>query len=122
MKVLVADDSEIVRRRVVDMVKTLPSVESTTEANDTSEALGVIKASKFDVVILDISMPGGGGIEVLKQLKTINHSAVVIMLTNYPYEEYRQQCQIEGANYFFDKTKDFQKVVDVMLGLGRRSN
>jgi Response regulator containing a CheY-like receiver domain and an HTH DNA-binding domain len=62
-------------------------------------------------------MPGGSGVDVLKYIKKEQPSTVVIILTNYPYPQYRQECMDEGANFFFDKSIELAKVIDVCRGL-----
>jgi DNA-binding NarL/FixJ family response regulator len=68
-------------------------------------------------VILDIRMPGGSGIDVLENIKKTNAAPVVIVLTNYPYPQYRKKCMALGAEYFFDKTTEFEKVTEVIENL-----
>jgi len=68
-------------------------------------------------VILDIRMPGGSGIDVLEDIKKINAAPIVIILTNYPYPQYRKKCMAAGADYFFDKSSEFEKVTEVLKKL-----
>jgi two-component system response regulator DevR len=70
-----------------------------------------------DVVILDIRMPGGSGIDVLKTIKKKNEVPVIIMLTNYPHSQYRDKCMQNGADFFFDKSIDFKEIVKVVGGI-----
>jgi DNA-binding response OmpR family regulator len=65
-------------------------------------------------VILDIRMPGGNGIQVLEAIKTSTAAPVVIMLTAFPYPQYRKKCLEVGADYFLDKTTEFERVVEVL--------
>jgi len=84
------------------------------QARDVQDAMEKIFEFNPDLTILDIKMPGGSGIDVLKELKAMNPEAMVIMLTNYPYPQYREKCMKEGANFFFDKSTEFERVVDVV--------
>jgi DNA-binding NarL/FixJ family response regulator len=59
-------------------------------------------------------MPSGSGISVLEEVKRRGKSPVVIMLTNYPYPQYRKKCMDAGADYFFDKSNEFHKVTEVL--------
>jgi DNA-binding NarL/FixJ family response regulator len=112
MKLFIADDSVQIRKRLIEMLSELPEVEVTGEAGDAPEAIREIRRLDPDMVILDIRMPGGNGIDVLREIKEKSHPAI-IMLTNYPYPQYRKKCMDLGADYFFDKATDFEKVVEV---------
>ena len=69
------------------------------------------------MVILDIHMPGGSGIDLLEMLKKDPIKPVVIMLSNYSGRQYRRKCFQSGACYFFDKSEEFHKVADVVRSL-----
>ena len=113
MKIFIADDSAVLRERLVEMLSELPGIEIVGYAQDVPEALTSIKKLNPDVVILDIRMPGGSGIDVLQEIKKDKQAPVVIILTNYPYPQYRKKCLGLGADYFFDKSTEFEKVTEV---------
>jgi DNA-binding NarL/FixJ family response regulator len=69
---------------------------------------------KPHVIILDISMPGGGGFRAIKTIKQQQPTPVVIVLTNYPYPQYRQRCLENGADYFLDKSSDFERIPELL--------
>ena len=116
MKVLVVDDSAIVRQRLVDIVSTLPGVERVDTAATASEARRVIEATGPDLVILDIHMPGDSGLSVLDALQT-DDRVTAIVLTNDPTPQWRRACLRAGADFFFDKSVEFQPAVDVVARL-----
>jgi DNA-binding NarL/FixJ family response regulator len=68
-------------------------------------------------VVLDISMPGGSGMYVLETVKKDRPVPVVIMLTNFAHDQYRQKCLQLGADYFFDKSTEFERVIEVLRGI-----
>jgi DNA-binding NarL/FixJ family response regulator len=117
MKVFIADDSTIIRERLKNMLLEVPDVRIAGEARAADEAIRSIKKSKPDAVILDLRMPGGNGIDVLNGVKTGNTAPVIIILTNYPYPQYRKKCMEAGADYFFDKSTDFEKILEVLKKL-----
>jgi len=117
MKVFIADDSPIVRERLGSLVGEVKGVEVIGQAGDVAEALAGIRRLRPDVVILDIQMPGGSGIEVLRQVKGEHRNFVAIMLTNYPYPQYRKRCMEAGADFFFDKSSEFEEAVRVLARL-----
>lgn len=118
MRVFIADDSAIVRERLARMLAELPgAVELIGQASDASEAARAIRRLKPDVVILDIHMPLGSGIDVLREIKREMPSTVVLMLTNYPHDQYRRRCMAIGADFFLDKSTEFEKVWEVLQRL-----
>jgi len=80
------------------------------QAEDAPTSLDAIRQTQPDVVILDIRMPGGSGIDVLRTLKKMTPAPAVIMLTNFAYVQYRTKCEEAGADFFFDKSTEFDKV------------
>jgi len=62
-------------------------------------------------------MPKGGETDLLCDVKKVNPTAKVIVLTNDAYPEIRNKCIDEGADYFFDKSTEFQEVVSVLKGM-----
>jgi DNA-binding NarL/FixJ family response regulator len=115
VRVLIADDSVIVRERLVSMLSEFSGIEIVGQARDATEAIDAIRRLRPDVVILDIRMPGGSGIDVLRAIKK-GRKAVprVIMLTNFPYSQYRKKCMDAGADFFFDKSSEFENVAHVL--------
>jgi DNA-binding NarL/FixJ family response regulator len=114
LKVVIADDSALVRERLVVMVSDLEGVEVVGQATDAPEAMEIIQRLKPDVVILDIRMPGGNGFQVLETIKETGGAPVVIMLTAFPYPQYRDKCLAAGADYFLDKATEFVRVIPVI--------
>ncbi len=121
VKVLVADDSDILRARLVNLLSENPSIEIVGETRDGIGAIILIEKYKPDVIILDIRMPGKTGFDVLKKVKKQKSPPIVIMLTNYPYKQYKEKCQKEGADYFFDKATEFEKIPLVLEELANPS-
>lgn len=117
MKVFIADDSEVICERLKEMLSELSEIEIVGQAKDGIQATNLIEKLNPDVVILDIRMPGGNGIDVLENIKKDNPALIVIMLTNYPYPQYRKKCMKAGADYFFDKATEFERVTEVLKEL-----
>lgn len=110
IKVFVADDSRIVRERLVTMLDELIGVEIVGQAETVSDTIDAIQKVSPDVVILDIHMPDGSGIDVLQSIKQADPAPIVIVLTNYPYPVYRQKCLEAGADVFLDKSTEFDQI------------
>jgi DNA-binding NarL/FixJ family response regulator len=122
MKVFIVDDSALVRERIITMISEHPGIEIIGQAKNAQEGINSILKLKPDVVILDIRMPGGNGIEVLENIKKNSSAPTIIILTNYPYPQYRKKCMEAGADYFFDKSTEFNKIIEVIKKLIQESN
>ncbi len=117
MKVFIADDSQVIRERLSALLSEIEGLEIIGEAKDGLEGRDAILEQKPDVVILDIRMPWRNGLDILRDIKESNPDIKVIILTNYPYPQYRRRCMEEGADYFFDKSSEFEKVPEVLAKL-----
>lgn len=121
LKVLIADDSALLRERLSALIADLDTAELIGQAHDAPGAIAAVQELKPDVVILDIRMPGGNGIQALEAIKAIPAAPVVIMFTSFPYPQYREKCLKAGAEYFFDKSTEFDRIADVFDQLWERS-
>jgi DNA-binding NarL/FixJ family response regulator len=117
MKVLIVDDSAIMRERLKAMLSDITELENISQAEDVPEAISSVQRLNPEVVVLDIRMPGGSGIDVLPEIKTATKPPLVIVLTNYPYPQYRRKCMDAGADFFFNKSTEFDKVTEVLKQL-----
>ena len=113
MTVLIADDSALIRERLVAMLAEIEGVQLAGQATTAQEAINLATRFQPDVIILDIRMPGGNGIKALQAIKQIT-SSKVIMLTAYPYPQYREKCLQLGADYFLDKNEEFDQIARVL--------
>ena len=118
LKILIVDDSAIIRSRLTSLLSDLPHVEIVDEADDAPQALELIRLRKPDVVILDIHLTHGSGLNLLPDIKRDRPAVVVIILTNYPYPQYRDKCLADGADFFFDKSSEFERVISVVESIG----
>jgi DNA-binding NarL/FixJ family response regulator len=122
MRVFIADDSAIIRERLAQMLAELPgAVDCIGQASDASEAAKAIRRLKPDAVILDIHMPRGSGIDVLREIKRTMPSTVVLMLTNHPHDQYRRTCTAIGADFFLDKSTEFERIPQILQRLIQNS-
>ncbi len=110
MRVLLADDSDLILERLQKMVSMFSQVEivgSYKNGLDTLEALRLIKP---DLAIVDIKMPGISGLKVLKEIRKENKTVKFIILTFYSSDYYQQVAIEAGVDYFFSKVNDFEKI------------
>jgi DNA-binding NarL/FixJ family response regulator len=119
MRVLIVDDSKIVCDGLQQMLINIADVEIVWQANNGKDAIATISETNPDVVILDIRLPGLSGIDVLKDIRAKKLPIRVIMLTNYPYPQYRKKCKELGADYFFDKVMEIEMIPKVIAELAK---
>lgn len=115
MKVVVVDDSEMLRRRIISMISDVPGIEIAGEAENSHEAMKIIDKVVPEIVVLDIRMPNGNGIELLKSISQRNLTMVKIVLSNYSMQQFKDKCYELGADYFFDKANEFEKVRKLIM-------
>ena len=110
MKVFIADDSLQVVERLTDLLSGLPGIELAGNAGEVSGGLQRIRRLRPDALILDLEMPGGSGLDVLRAVRKELPDLLILVCTNYPYQQYRKECLAAGANYFLDKSMEFDKI------------
>lgn len=115
--VVIVDDSQVVRDLLTQVIGGLPNLEVVGRAGSVSEAIEAIRQLKPGIVLLDISLPDGSGLEVLEAVKREQPATLVIMLTNLAYDQYREKSAKLGADYFFDKTTEFQQAKEALIKL-----
>ncbi|NUM81550.1 response regulator transcription factor [bacterium] len=112
-KILLVDDSPIVRERLKIMVEeALPDC-IVYEAQNRDQGSASFDRIRPDAVILDIHLPDGSGIDLLARIKSIAPLVRVIMLTNYAYAQYEHKCKNLGADYFLDKSKEYDRIREI---------
>ena len=121
MKILIADDSPLLRDRLKGLMRKFDLLSVVTEAENGAEALKLIRETNPDVAILDIRMPEMNGIEVLRKIREVESRPKIIILTNYPYKQYRERCLAEGADYFFDKNHDIAGLTEAIIRIANET-
>jgi len=117
------DDAAIVRERLVTMLSELKKVEAVDQASGPLQAVDAVGKLKSDVVILHIRMPAGSGPDLMRNIKADPDipCPTFLILTNYPYLEYRRACLEPGAAFFFDKSTEFEKVAEALRTISATS-
>jgi len=121
MKILLVDDSDILRNHLITILSEMENVEIIGESLDTDSAIKDLKKKKPDLMILDIRIPGGG-IHVLKIAKEKYPDLKIIIFTDYPYPQYRTKCMAIGADYFFDKSTETEKMIEEIRQLVKQAD
>lgn len=114
MKVLIADDSPAIVERLMRLLAEISGIERLDPADTVASASEAVRRLRPDVLILDMQMPGGSGLDVLKVINKDQIACAVIVLTNFAYPQYRRKCMQSGAQFFLDKSTEFEKVREVL--------
>jgi DNA-binding NarL/FixJ family response regulator len=123
MKTLVVDDSPQVRARLATMIRELAGVEIVREATSAAEALALLGSFRPQIIVLDLHMPGGSGLEVLETVAAgPPPKPIVIVVTNDASEPLRSECIERGADHFLDKSTEFEQVARIVASVVRASS
>ena len=114
MQIFIVEDSALVRKRLEALLGEVPGASIQGHASGARQAIDAILAGRPDVVILDVSLAEGGGFEVLRELNARAPEIDVYMVSNFSAYPYRQLAERLGARGFFDKTREFERVRDVV--------
>jgi DNA-binding NarL/FixJ family response regulator len=114
LKILIADDHSIVRAGLKQVLADTPDMTVADEAGSTEEAIRKALDGDFDVVVLDISMPGRGGVEVLKQIKSQKPKLPVLVLSMHPEEQYALRVLKAGAAGYLTKESVTEDLIDAI--------
>lgn len=102
-KILIADDHEIFRKGIAHVLGGLPCDVSVDEAGNGQQAIELIWGTAYSVVLLDISMPGRNGIDILKLIKSFKPDVKVLILSMYPEEQFAVRALKAGADGYLTK-------------------
>jgi two-component system response regulator DevR len=114
--VLIVDDSELIRTSLRALLGSVAGVASIREAGTLSEALASVRANPPALVILDMNLPDGLGMDIIQPLKQFSPSVLIGVFTIDANPIHCQTCLALGADWFFDKATQ----VDALLGVVRQ--
>jgi len=114
--ILIADDSERIRKRLRRLIKGTCGAE-VRESDDVPTTIERLLSDPPQILVLDLNMPGGSGLDVLECIQQRSLPVRVIVLTNYASEPNRRKCLKLGASLFFDKSTQFEEALLALQGL-----
>jgi DNA-binding NarL/FixJ family response regulator len=112
LRVFLVEDSPEVRNLLIDYLHVSGDIEIVGYADTEDEAVAAILAEPVDAVIVDLKLRDGGGMAVIQRLRAAKlvHPPILIVFTNHPQPAIRERAKILGADYFFDKSIDYERV------------
>ncbi len=114
VNIFVAEDAPEIRRRLIAMVQMVAGINVIGEADSVSETIDGILGSATDMVLLDLQLKDGTGLEVLARVKQARPELRVIVLTNFATPQYRQASLSAGAEFCLDKSQEFGLVPGIL--------
>lgn len=117
MKVFVADSSPCILERLDSLLSEIPGIEIAGHARNGEEAIALIPACEPEVLILDSSLPPEGGLGLLRRLRSKGCTPVILVITSFPTLQYRTKFHEAGAAYFFDKSREQDRLVEALVVL-----
>ncbi len=114
IKVLVADDHSVVRRGLRQILTETPDILVGGEASTVQEVRQLVRDQRWDVIVLDLNMPGGSGIELLGELRKQSPGLRVLVLTMYPEAQYAIRAIRAGAAGFLTKESAPERLIDAV--------
>jgi len=110
LNVLIVEDSLLIAKKMKLLLAPLEFIDLTGIAKNYDEAVSILEVIVPDVIILDIQMPGKSGIELLTEVKLKHLKSRVIVFTNHSDPYFRNLCNQLGADFFLDKSTEFEKI------------
>lgn len=114
MMIYLVEDSQLVRQRLMEGIREIDPAISIVEAESERDAVSGILDLHPDVIVLDLKLEEGSGMEVLKRIKQEGETASVMVFSNHNESIYRKKCMAMGAEHFFDKMKDFDSLIEAI--------
>jgi two-component system, NarL family, invasion response regulator UvrY len=119
IRILIADDHAIVRRGLKHIVSEQPDMTVDGEAENARQVLDLVRTDKWDVIVLDINMPGRSGLEVLKELRHEHPKLPVLVLSVHPEDQYGVRVLKAGAAGYLTKDSAPDELVQAIRKVHR---
>ena len=120
LRILIADDHAVVRQGLRHILAEIPEVGEVGEASDGQDALNQVRAEAWDVLVLDMSMPGRGGLDILKDVRRERPNTRVLVLSMHPEDQFAVRMLKAGASGYLTKESAPDELVKavrkVMIG------
>lgn len=114
MKLQIVDDSELIRTRLIGLLDGIPGIEAIHTADTLAQTLESVRRVLPTLVILDLHFPDGSAIQIINAIKVLAPGVQIAMLSNDASEFNRRKCLAIGADWFFDKSTEFESLLEVV--------
>ena len=114
IRLLIADDHALFRAGLRKILLETADIGVVDEAGDDHEILGKLGQAQYDLILLDISMPGQSGVEILKQIKSIKPEQAVLVLSMHPESQYAMRVLRAGASGYIAKDRSPEELISAV--------
>jgi DNA-binding NarL/FixJ family response regulator len=116
VRVFIVEDSPLIRKRIIDNLRAIGGFIVVGFAESEDDAVAAITETEPDVIVTDIRLKEGNGIEVVRQVRqaSLGSAPKIYVLSNYASPEYRHECELVGADAFFDKSGEYDRFLDAL--------
>ena len=116
VRVFIVEDSPLIRKRIMDNLHSIGGFIVVGFAESEDDAVAAITETEPDVVVTDIRLKEGNGIEVVRQVRQASLASPpkIYVLSNYARPEYRHESELVGADAFFDKSGEYDRFLDAL--------
>ena len=111
IKLLIADDHAVVRRGLKQILEETSDIEVSGEATNSREVLELVSSKHWDVLVLDITMPGRSGLDILKEIKQLSPRLPVLVLSMHAEEQFASRVLKAGASGYLPKESAPEELV-----------
>lgn len=118
LNVFLVEDATAVRRRIAAALSAIPQVSVVGEAEDAPTALAGISSTGADVAVVDLRLADSSGLDLIATLSREQPTVIKLVLTNHSGPAFRTACETAGADFFFDKTSEFDaacRAIEVLV-------
>ena len=112
--ILIVEDSEHIRASLVSLIECIPGVGQICTADTLASAMVCMRNYAPNLIVLDLQLPDGIGIELIEPIKLMAPATQIAVLTNHASEFNKRHCLAGGADWFFDKSTEFDDLLDVV--------
>jgi two-component system response regulator NreC len=119
IRVVVVDDHTLIRQGIVGLLVSQSEIEVVGEAGTARDAVELARAVKPDVMLMDISMPGGTGLEATREIRAAVPSVRIVILTMHDREDYLHEALRVGASGYVLKGADVQELLQAVRAASR---
>ncbi len=117
IRVILCDDHAVVRRGIRDTLSEAADIQVVAQAGSYSEVREALRSHPCDVLVLDLNLPGRGGLEVLASLKETDSSVKALVVSMYPEDQYAIRCLKAGAQGYLNKAGDPAEMVTAVRAI-----
>ncbi|MCX6121186.1 MAG: response regulator transcription factor [Ignavibacteriales bacterium] len=119
MRALIVDDHEFTREGIVHILTDNFDITKLARAGNYDEAMEQIKNNKWDIIILDVNLPGKGGLEILRTIRIIESKVPVLVLSMVPVSQYARRIVQAGASGYLTKSEPGEELIKAVRMVAR---